>query len=241
MVILCDHAASLLKSNICSILSHVFCSTGIVLYISQSFKIITLMTGLVESNLMSTVFLMVASIFSQSMMLVETIIEEASCAGLTHGSLLTEDTRLQLHDESHPVYHLTVFIHSLSYESIIGLELAHRYTVFIASAGVESVTFQLHRLSTCELVYDQSNSVGFTANIEDTFRSPGVESVTSFHDAFEIVACITESGSVNTSFFNHLCAYSMKSCQMGAAQLSQSQVHFVGDQSVFQAQTTVVI
>ena len=155
MVILCDHAASLLKSNVSEIFHPFFSSTGIVLYDSQSFNIRSFITGLLESYLISTVFLIAASISAQSTRSVETIMDDESWDGLTHGSLLMEDTRLPLQDVSH-VYHLTVFIHSLSKESIIGFALVHRYTVFIASAGVVSVTFQLHKLSTCVLVYHPS-------------------------------------------------------------------------------------
>lgn len=74
-----------------------------------------------------------------------------------------------------------------------------------------------------------------------TLSQAGVDFDASFPDDFDIVAFITPSGSLNCSFSNHLWANSMKSCQIGAAQFNPSQVHLVGDPSVFQAHTTVVI
>ncbi len=103
------------------------------------------------------------------------------------------------------------------------------------------MTFPLQRLSTSTGSKEPSYSVGFTAKIEVTFSLSGVDSVASLQEIWLIVAENTLSGFKNVSFGRFLCAASIKSCQMGAAQLRPSHVPFVSDPSTLPAQTTVVI
>jgi hypothetical protein len=60
-------------------------------------------------------------------------------------------------------------------------------------------------------------------------------------EILEILADFKPFGFVQVTFSFHFKAYSINCFQIGAAQLSQSQFCFILDQSVFQAQTTVVI
>jgi hypothetical protein len=61
------------------------------------------------------------------------------------------------------------------------------------------------------------------------------------HEISEIFIDLTQDGFFQFSTVFHLCANSIKSLHIGQAAFNQSQLILVSDQSVFHAQTTVVI